>query len=69
MAHITILQQTFRSLDRLYDVLEGTDYADEIEGSEFPATQARAVQDKVNSLLTELENIMPGLQAEINDKK
>ncbi|MCK5016710.1 MAG: hypothetical protein KAS32_06500 [Candidatus Peribacteraceae bacterium] len=56
----------FKRLDSLYDVLEGTDFGTELAEHDYP--EAQQIQNKINSLLSDLEDIMPGLQAQIDSK-
>jgi len=67
MAHPTA-RQLFSNLNHLYNACEQTDYRDEMQGAGYSEGEAEKLQGKINQVLSQLEDIMPGLQAELNEK-
>lgn len=61
-------QQCYKSLNNLHDVLEGTDYCDELLGCGYTTDATRKILAKINQLTVELEDVLPGLQASIDEE-
>jgi len=66
MAH-PIARQLFSNLNHLYNACEQADYRDEMQGAGYSEGEAEKLQGQINQVLSTLEDILPGLQAEIDD--
>ncbi len=58
--------RAFKSLSALYDALDGVDITEDLTESGYPTGQATSIQQDINSMLTKLEDILPGLEMNSN---
>ena len=68
MLHPTA-RQLFSTLNHLYDACDSAgEVRDDMVCNGYGVSEAEQIQDKINTLMNDLDDILPGLQAQIDEK-
>lgn len=58
----TATSRVFNKLNTLYDVLDDTYIKDDLLALNYSEEEAEALQTKMNAVMGELDNMLPGIQ-------
>ena len=56
------VMRAFNSLSAIYDALDGTDVREDLLTAGYSEEEADVVQGGINNLISDLEDILPGLE-------